>query len=195
VFNKINFKDINILDIGNEIQLVGAVYSGKNKNYLCIFPSENIENLETVMLKMSLSEWEEFLRQSDLLETEILRRGPQGITKAIVRKTQRQIDANVTWQVFKRDDYACRYCGKNHVPLTIDHLILWENGGPTIMKNLVAACKPCNRKRGRIAYSDWLASDYYKEVSKNLSEDVKTKNIELIEEIKHINKVQHIRNR
>jgi 5-methylcytosine-specific restriction endonuclease McrA len=99
-----------------------------------------------------------------------------GLKKAILRKSTRQIDAGVSWRVFKRDEYTCRYCGKDDVPLTVDHLVLWEKGGPTIEDNLVACCKKCNKKRGNMKYEDWLVSDYYKKVSKNLSAEIRELN-------------------
>ncbi|GAG09150.1 unnamed protein product, partial [marine sediment metagenome] len=61
--------------------------------------------------------------------------------------------------------YKCRYCGRDDVPLTVDHLVLWEDGGPSIEENLVSACRKCNKKRGNTEYSDWLQHPYYLKVS------------------------------
>ena len=43
--------------------------------------------------------------------------------------------------------YACHWCGATGVPLTIDHLVERDAGG-TLDDGWVAACKPCNSKRG-----------------------------------------------
>ena len=58
--------------------------------------------------------------------------------KAVIRKCQRNIEQGVSWNVFRRDGYACRYCGNKEVPLTVDHLVLWEESGPSTEANLVS---------------------------------------------------------
>ena len=70
--------------------------------------------------------------------------------------------------MYRRDHYRCRYCGANDVPLTVDHLVLWEEGGPSTEENLVSACKDCNKTRGNTPYHLWLRDSYYKRVSANL---------------------------
>lgn len=165
---------INLLEFGNTIQIAGILMNGPMGTYLIPLPEEEIS--DPVPLPFDLDEWKIFLRQTDLQEVEVLANDGDGLKKAILRKSSRQIDAGVTWRVFKRDEYTCRYCGKDDVPLTIDHLVLWEKGGPTIEDNLVSSCKKCNKKRGNMEYKDWLESDYYKRVSKNLPEEVRELN-------------------
>jgi hypothetical protein len=49
-----------------------------------------------------------------------------------------------------RDNNVCQYC-KNRFPqedLTIDHVIPRSKGGKHQWDNVVAACKPCNQKKG-----------------------------------------------
>lgn len=129
--------EIDILDVGNSIQLTGAIYSGQDAYYLCFFPGDQPDGLRLDELQMDLADWQKFLRQTDLMETEILVHAKdKTVTKAIVRKSQRQIDQVVSWKVFKRDNYSCRYCASDDTPLTVDHLIAWEDGGPTIEENL-----------------------------------------------------------
>jgi 5-methylcytosine-specific restriction endonuclease McrA len=101
-----------------------------------------------------------------------------------VRKSQRQIDSKVQWDCFRRDKYKCVYCNRDDVPLTIDHIMTWENGGPTTVENLVTACKKCNKTRGNTPYGDWLESDYYKQVSKNVPQVEKNWLLELNENLK-----------
>jgi 5-methylcytosine-specific restriction endonuclease McrA len=54
------------------------------------------------------------------------------------------------FNVFLRDGFACVYCGAPD-GLTFDHLIPRSKGGRTTWENIVAACGPCNlRKGGRL---------------------------------------------
>lgn len=51
-------------------------------------------------------------------------------------------------EVFRRDNYTCQYCGRQTSHLTIDHVIPRHRGGQHRWDNLVAACPPCNRRKG-----------------------------------------------
>lgn len=178
----IGLKDIDILDVGNDLQLYGAIYSGKNRIMLIPLPDEDpgeVQHLQQVIggkaipdaavLLMNADEMGLFLAQTDVLDV-------RGAGKAILRKSQRQIDQNTSWAVFRRDSYACRYCGRNDVPLTVDHVDLWEDGGASIEENLLTACRRCNKLRGRTAYSAWISSDEYRGLSKNLPVHVRQAN-------------------
>ncbi|MCT2898505.1 HNH endonuclease [Lentilactobacillus buchneri] len=62
-------------------------------------------------------------------------------------------------QVFQRDDYTCRYCGKRGGLLEADHVIPFSKGGSDDISNLVTACRRCNRqKRDKSVaeFEDWL---------------------------------------
>ncbi len=50
-------------------------------------------------------------------------------------------------EIFHRDGYACQYCGKMNIPLTIDHVIPRHQHGQHTWENLVSACIPCNRRK------------------------------------------------
>ena len=53
--------------------------------------------------------------------------------------------------LYARDANQCQYCGSRD-ELTFDHLIPRSRGGRTTWQNVVAACAPCNlRKGGRLA--------------------------------------------
>ncbi len=49
--------------------------------------------------------------------------------------------------IFKRDNHSCQYCGSDK-DLSIDHVLPRSRGGGSSWKNLVAACKPCNARKG-----------------------------------------------
>ncbi len=50
--------------------------------------------------------------------------------------------------VLARDAYTCQYCGREQGGLTVDHVIPRSRGGSSAWDNIVAACAPCNRKKG-----------------------------------------------
>lgn len=207
-----NLKDINLLDVGNTIQLIGAVWEGEGKLYVCPFPEyhgsfydeANAEfyfsddgekgKVEVVTLNMNSEEWNQFIRQTDLLETEVLAKanGDSGITKIIIRKSGRQIAQTVSWEVYDRDGYKCRYCGAGPgIPLTVDHLVLWEEGGPSTHANLLSACRKCNKTRGNKPYDEWLQHPFYQKVSRGLTEEVRQANLDLVPTLTTIPRMLH----
>ena len=60
--------------------------------------------------------------------------------RPIVRLTKREI--------LRRDNYTCQYCGQRALYLTIDHVTPRRLGGGHSWENLVAACPPCNHRKG-----------------------------------------------
>jgi len=181
-------KDLNIYDVGDKIGMVGAVFGDEHWTYLCMFPTQEAPRSDRIEhLEMGLDDWAKFLKQLDVQETEVLQKAPDGkLIKAILRKTQRTIEQRVSWAVYKRDNYRCRYCHAEGVPLTVDHLVLWEEGGPSVEENLVAACRKCNRTRGNTQYADWLQGEYYRKASRNLPMEVLKRNEALIPQIDRI---------
>lgn len=53
----------------------------------------------------------------------------------------------------------CAYCGKENVPLTIDHIHPTSRGGSDRVSNLTLACLPCNQKKGNRDVAEFLAGD------------------------------------
>lgn len=53
--------------------------------------------------------------------------------------------------VLARDGYTCQYCGAQpgKARLTVDHVVPRSRGGKKSWENLVTACAPCNRRKGR----------------------------------------------
>ena len=189
------FTDLNLLDVGNTIQLAGAVWASKDKAYVCLLPDEH-DDVPLEVLKMTPEEWHRFIRQTDLMETEVLAKAADGLlTKTILRKSNRQIDQRVSWEVFKRDNYRCRYCGKDDVPLTVDHLVRWEESGPSIAANLLSSCSKCNKARGNMSYEDWLQSPRYLQVSTRLDSATRAANEALVSTLASIPRVVHVKSR
>lgn len=168
---------LNILDIGNSLQFAGVIYSGPKEHYHCYIAEDLDPEAEHKALPMSSQDWEKVICQTDLMETEVLGKSEdRKICKILIRKSTRQIKQGVSWKVYHRDNYQCRYCAIQGVPMTVDHLVLWEDGGPSIEDNLITACRKCNKTRGNMGCSDWLNSKYYLEKSKNVTEEVRASN-------------------
>jgi 5-methylcytosine-specific restriction endonuclease McrA len=51
-------------------------------------------------------------------------------------------------EILRRDEYTCQYCGQHASYLTVDHIIPRRLGGRHSWDNLVAACPPCNHRKG-----------------------------------------------
>lgn len=49
--------------------------------------------------------------------------------------------------ILRRDRFRCQYCGSRD-RLTIDHVMPKSRGGRDRWDNLVAACTPCNNRKG-----------------------------------------------
>lgn len=177
------FKDIELEEVGRSIMLVGGVWADNGKAFVCVYPEygEPEAGDEVHVLHPTLDEWQQLLRQSDVMEAQVLTQAKDGkLYKAVARKSQRNIDQGVSWNVYRRDGYRCRYCGNDKVPLTVDHLVLWEEGGPSTEENLVAACRKCNKRRGNTHYADWLDHPHYRKVSQNLTFEERERNAALV---------------
>ena len=58
--------------------------------------------------------------------------------------------------LLKRDNYTCQYCGKeDKSDITIDHILPRSQGGKNTYLNCVAACYPCNQRKGDRTPEQW----------------------------------------
>jgi hypothetical protein len=202
------FSDLNLLSIGNTIGLVGAVYAGEGKMILTLFPEhqgtigadrfypqDGGDELEIDTLNMAAAEWEAFVRQTDLLETEVLTKASDGtLAKIILRKSTRAIDTAVQWRCWRRDQFRCQYCW-GELPLTVDHLVPWSQSGPSVEANLLSSCKKDNKIRGDMSFEEWLRHPRYMEVSKNLPSEIRARNEALVATLDKIPRMVHTRSR
>jgi hypothetical protein len=189
--------DLKLTAIGDTIQMVGAVYAGEGSAYICLFPEDaDAAKLHQHILEMDAEDWKVFLRQTDLMETEVLTKASDGtLAKAMIRKSSRAVDQVVNWNCFRRDNYTCRYCGNSKIPLTVDHLVRWEEGGPSIETNMLSACRKCNKIRGDKSYTEWLRNDYYLRVSQGLTEEIRAANLAIAATLPAIPRKLHITSR
>jgi 5-methylcytosine-specific restriction endonuclease McrA len=69
---------------------------------------------------------------------------------AYVRITRMMPLAVTRRGVLNRDHHTCQYCGRTlpSAELTLDHVLPRSRGGKTTWENIVAACKPCNHRKG-----------------------------------------------
>lgn len=60
------------------------------------------------------------------------------------------------FEVFKRDNFTCGYCGQKPpaVVLEVDHINPRSKGGSDGIGNLITACKDCNRGKSAILLED-----------------------------------------
>ncbi|MFW6330688.1 MAG: HNH endonuclease [Gemmatimonadota bacterium] len=69
----------------------------------------------------------------------------------VPRKFRRQVTNTF---LFARDGYRCQYCGRHRGELkgreflTRDHVVPLSRGGANDWGNVVAACSPCNNRKG-----------------------------------------------
>jgi len=49
--------------------------------------------------------------------------------------------------VFIRDRFKCKYCGKKTLKPTVDHVFPQSRGGKSTFENCVCSCKVCNCKK------------------------------------------------
>lgn len=71
------------------------------------------------------------------------------------------VGKRVRYEIFRRDDFTCRYCGQAapEVRITIDHVLPTTLGGSDDPTNLVTACVDCNAGKGSTSPSEKLVAD------------------------------------
>lgn len=69
--------------------------------------------------------------------------------KYMIKKPKRDLSFSRR-AVFKRDNFTCQYCGvlQSTSDITMDHVVPRMHGGGTSFLNCVAACYPCNNRKG-----------------------------------------------
>lgn len=64
---------------------------------------------------------------------------------------RKPISQKIRFEVFKRDNFTCQYCGRMapNVVLEVDHINPVKNGGDNDIMNLITSCFECNRGKGK----------------------------------------------
>lgn len=157
----------DLLRFGNELEMSGIVFANGQESHTIMFPEATFP-LPTNDYKLSEIGWKQLLDQLDTLNIE-------GIDKTILRKSQRQIEQGVSWAVYRRDNYTCQYCARNDVPLTVDHIVIWEQMGDSVEGNLITSCRKCNKTRGSKSFGEWLQDKYLLKMLVNFGSIVEIK--------------------
>lgn len=86
--------------------------------------------------------------------------------------TRKTITKKLRFEIFKRDNFTCQYCGKSapEVVLEVDHINPVANGGDNDILNLVTSCYDCNRGKGARELTDNQMLEKQKEQLKELNE-------------------------
>lgn len=68
------------------------------------------------------------------------------------------IGAKLRYEVLRRDNYTCRFCGSSapDVFLQIDHVIPRSQGGQDAVSNLQVLCEECNQGKSMTMPERWL---------------------------------------
>ena len=66
--------------------------------------------------------------------------------RIIKHESERNIPAGIRFDIFRRDNFTCIYCGRSapNVELHIDHRIPWKIVKKHELSNLFTACRDCN---------------------------------------------------
>jgi 5-methylcytosine-specific restriction endonuclease McrA len=88
--------------------------------------------------------------------------------KALLRGPSMRLSRADAMKIFRRDHFKCQYCGldglarfENWLVLTVDHLHPAARGGSRRMDNLVTACQPCNRLKGKHVFASRKEAQEY----------------------------------
>jgi flavodoxin len=71
---------------------------------------------------------------------------------------RKPISPKLRFEVFKRDNHKCQYCGATPkdegVVLEVDHILPVYEGGDNSFENLITSCKQCNIGKGKRKITD-----------------------------------------
>lgn len=96
---------------------------------------------------------------------------------AVGTYTRKPISNKLRFEVFKRDDFTCQYCGAKapDAVLHVDHIHPVAEGGTNDITNLITACSDCNLGKG----ARLLSENGEMDKKRKQIEDMKSKRDEL----------------
>lgn len=66
----------------------------------------------------------------------------------------------IRFEIFKRDNFTCQYCGRNvkedKIKLHLEHVIPKNKGGDNSINNLTTSCEECNLGKGDVLLEEHL---------------------------------------
>lgn len=77
---------------------------------------------------------------------------------------RRSLGKKLRFEVFARDGFACRYCGRQSdgVQLVVDHIVPVCQGGTNDQSNLITSCADCNSGKGGKTISQSVVSEEHR---------------------------------
>lgn len=75
--------------------------------------------------------------------------------------TRKSLSVRTRFEVFKRDDFICQYCGRRSpdVVLEVDHIVPVCEGGSDDQINLVTACWDCNSGKAGVPLNQVMTAE------------------------------------
>lgn len=142
---------------------------GQPVSYLPLSAVEWKEAITYLWLdKVTVLDWyDDWIVRSSSWETKV----PSVIMLKEMMRRRRQPRFSKT-NIYIRDLYTCQYCNTSQTRnnLTLDHVIPLSKGGKTEWRNIVAACSPCNSRKGNKTHMKPIkvpyAPNYYDLVNK-----------------------------
>ena len=108
--------------------------------------------------KVTVLDWyDDWIVRSQSWETRV----PSVIMLKDMMRRRRQPRFSKT-NIYIRDLYTCQYCNTNQTRnnLTLDHVLPLSKGGKTEWTNIVAACSPCNARKGDKTHMKPITAPY-----------------------------------
>jgi len=110
----------------------------------------------------SFAEWVKMIGTDECLSTRrpLTTSDPKEVRMA-ESDSNRPISVRTRFEIFKRDDFQCRYCGQRspEVVLEIDHIVPRVEGGTNDVLNLITSCWDCNRGKGGVPLANVMTSE------------------------------------
>jgi len=90
----------------------------------------------------------------------------------IIISKRKPLSKKVRFEVFKRDNFTCQYCGRSspEVILEVDHIKPIKEGGTNNISNLITSCRDCNRGKGKKLLNDKTMLEKQQKQLKELNE-------------------------
>ena len=85
----------------------------------------------------------------------------KGVDVAASDSTRRALSVRTRFEIFKRDNFTCRYCGRcsPEVVLQVDHVVPVCEGGDDDPMNLVTSCWDCNSGKAGVPLDSVMVGD------------------------------------
>lgn len=162
---------IFIEDMGNVLKIGGILLEGMGSQVLVIAPNgtDPREGNGTVagmpiaplhIIKPSLEEWSEILRQSD--DPVYFTEDETGI-KHVHRRQRLAISGAVQQRIWARDGYRCLFSGRpmGETQVTVDHWMPLELGGQNNETNYISMARKVNKDKGNQHPEEWCKANGY----------------------------------